>query len=74
MELLTSNIYYALSDRTINLLMKGDIDTSAIVDVEVTGMWESDAEVKAIIEHETEVEIFVVDKIQQEQVGHSLTA
>ena len=56
-----SDRYYALNDRTIALLMKGDIDTSVIVDVEVTGMRESDAEVKAIIEHETEVEIFVVD-------------
>ena len=56
------------------LLMKGDIDTSVTVDVEVTGMRESDAEVKAIIEHETEVEIFVVDKNKQEQVGHYLTA
>ena len=62
MKLVKSDRYYALSDRTIALLMKGDIDTSVIVDVEVTGMRESDAEVKAIIEHETEVEIFVVDK------------
>ena len=29
MKLLTSNIYYALNDRTVNLLMKGDIDMSA---------------------------------------------
>ena len=62
MKLVKSDRYYALNDRTIALLMKGDIDTSVIVDVEVTGMRESDAEVKAIIEHETEVEIFVVDK------------
>ena len=57
-----SDRYYALNDRTIALLMKGDIDTSVIVDVEVTGMRECDAEVKAIIEHETEVEICVVGK------------
>ena len=62
MKLLTSERYYALNDRTIALLMKGDIDTSVIVDVEVIGMRESDAEVKAIIEHETKVEIFIVDK------------
>ena len=29
MKLLTSNIYYALNDRTINLLKKGDVDMSA---------------------------------------------
>ena len=62
MKLVKSDRYYALNDITIALLMKGDIDTSVIVDVEVTGMRESDAEVKAIIEHETEVEIFVVGK------------
>ena len=49
MKLVKSDRYYALNDRTIALLMKGDIDTSVIVDVEVTGMRESDAEVKAII-------------------------
>ena len=31
MKLLTSNRYYALNDRTIALLMKGDIDMSATV-------------------------------------------
>ena len=62
MKLVKSDRYYSLNDITIALLMKGDIDTSVIVDVEVTGMRESDAEVKAIIEHETEVEIFVVGK------------
>ena len=49
MELVKPDRYDALNDRTIALLMKGDIDTSVIVDVEVTGMRESDAEVKAII-------------------------
>ena len=29
MKLLTANKYYALNGRTINLLMKGDIDMSA---------------------------------------------
>ena len=62
MKLVKTNRYYALNDRTIALLMKGDIDTSVIADVEVIGMRESDAEVIAILELETEVEIFVVDK------------
>ena len=29
MKLLTADRYYALNDRTINLLMKGDIDMTA---------------------------------------------
>ena len=33
MKILKSDRYYALNDRTIDLLMKGDIDTSVIVDV-----------------------------------------
>ena len=31
MILPSSNSYYALNDRTINLLMKGKIDTNAII-------------------------------------------
>jgi len=62
MKLLTSNRYYPLNDRTINLLMKGDIDMSVTVGDEVEQIKESDSEVVDIIAHEKEVEIFVVDK------------
>ena len=62
MKLLTSNIYYALNDRTINLLMKGDIDMSAVVGGEAIGNTISDAELVDIIVEEREVELFVVGK------------
>ena len=62
MKLLTSNRYYPLNDRTINLLMKGNIDMSVTVGEEFEAISVSDAEVVAIIDQEKEVEIFVVDK------------
>ena len=62
MNLLTADRYYALNDRTINLLIKGDIDMNAVEDAEGHKISESDAEVVAIIDQETEVEICVVDK------------
>ena len=62
MKLLTSTIYYALSDRTINLLMKGDVDLSVAVVEEGAATSISDAEAEAILKIETEVDIFVVDK------------
>ena len=54
MILPSSNRYYALNDRTINLLMKGNIDTYAIIG----GLDEpkfSDAEISELIEQEKEV-------------------
>ena len=57
MKLLTSNIYYALHDRTINLLMNGDIDMSVVAGEEAIVNTISD-----IIVQEREVEILVVDK------------
>ena len=62
MKLLTSNIYYALNDRTHNLLMKGDIDMSVVVGEEAIVNTISDAELVYIIVQEREVEILVVDK------------
>ena len=62
MKLLTLDRYYALNDRTINLLMKGDIDMSAVSGDTVEQVTESDAEVVDLLGVETEVEIFVVDK------------
>ena len=57
MELLTSNRYYALNDRTIKLLMKGDIDMSAVVGEEAIVNTISDAELVDIIVQEREVEV-----------------
>ena len=69
MKLVKSNRYDALNDRTISLLIKGDIDTSSIVGTEVIDVMESDAEVKALMLLETEVEIFVVDKNKTSRWG-----
>ena len=55
------NRYYALNDRTINLLMKGKIDTDAVTgDVDSPNF--SDAEISGILEQETEVLITAVKK------------
>ena len=62
MELLTSDRYYALNDRTINLLMKGDIDMSVVIGEEEAAISISDAGIMTIIDEEPEVEIFVVDE------------
>ena len=52
MKLLTSNRYYALNDRTINLLMKGDIDMIVVVGEEAIVNTISDAELVVIIVEE----------------------
>ena len=62
MKLLTSDRYYDLNDRTINLLMNGDIDMSATTSEKGEEIKESDAEVIDLLDIEEEVEIFVVDK------------
>ena len=62
MKLFTSNRCYALNDRTIDLLMKGDIDMSATVGEGEEEISESDVKAQKILETESEVEIFVVDK------------
>ena len=55
--------YYALNDRTINLLMKGNVDMSATTGEASEGdkNTSSDAEVKEIAKNKTEVELFIVD-------------
>ena len=60
MKLLTSDRYYALNDRTFNLLMKGDIDMSATTSEKGEEIKESDAEVIDLLDIEEEVEICVV--------------
>ena len=65
MKLLTANRYYALKDRTIHCLSQGAVDMSAITaefgstPASSTG---SDSAVTDLLDIETEVEIFVVDK------------
>ena len=44
-KLSTANTYYALNDRTINLLMRGDIDMSATTSGKSEEIKESDATV-----------------------------
>ena len=62
MYLATAKRYYALNDRTINLLMKGDIDMSATTGESGAGRSDgfSDAEVNKLSKTETKAEIFVV--------------
>ena len=60
MRLPSSNRFYALNDRTINLLMKGKIDTNAIIDASDEPKF-SDSEISDLIEQETEVIISVVE-------------
>ena len=56
--------YYALNDRTISLLMKGNVDMGATTGEAGEGDKNtvSDAEVKEIVDSEKEVELFKVDK------------
>ena len=61
MILPSSSRYYALNDRTINLLMKGKIDTNAAMGGKDEPKF-SDAEISELIEQEQEVLIAVVDK------------
>ena len=70
MILPSSNRYYALNDRTINLLMKGKIDTNAIIGAPDEPKF-SDAEIRDLIEQETEVLISVLSIEKQDQVVHS---
>ena len=58
--------YYDSNDRTINLLMKGDVDMSATTYEEDGGPDHSkdgfsDSGVREIAKTETEVELFIVD-------------
>ena len=64
MYLPTAKRYYALNDRTINLLMKGNVDMSATTGETDEGdkSTSSDAEVKEIAKKGKEVKSFIVDK------------
>ena len=56
MHLFKSKGYYALNDRTINLLMEGDIDMSATTSESAEVITDSDKEVVDLIHVEQEVE------------------
>ena len=62
MHLFNSKRYYALNDRTTNLLLKGDIDMSATNSETAEVITDSDKEVVDLINVEKEVEIFIVEK------------
>ena len=64
MYLPSAKRYYALNDRTINLLMKGKIDMSATNGEDETDntITVSDAETVQAVHKEKEVEMFIVDK------------
>ena len=62
MYLFNSKRFYALNDRTINLLMEGDIGMSATTSETAEVITDSDKEVVDLINVEQEVELFVVEK------------
>ena len=62
MYLFNSKRYYALNDRTINLLMKGTIDMSATSSETAEVITDSDKEVVDLIANEKEADAFLVDK------------
>ena len=79
MELLAANRYYALGDRTIHMLSKGEVDMSATTGVVFgSGSGEasnnvSDAEVDELLDSETEDEFSVVDKSKTRAGGTCFT-
>ena len=62
MYLFNPNIYYALNDRTVNLIMKGDIDMGATTSETAEVITGSDKEVVDLINVEQEIELFTVEK------------
>ena len=62
MYLFNPKEYYDSNDRTINLLMKGDIDMSATTSESAEVITDSDKEAVDSINVEQEVELFIVYK------------
>ena len=62
MYLFNSKRYYDLNDRTINLLMKGDVDMSATTSETAEVITDSDKEVVDSINVEQQIELFTVEK------------
>ena len=70
MVLLTASRYYALNDRTIHFLSQGEIDMSATTAESGStpaSNTVSDADVVALLDSETEVEMFVVGSYKTRQ-------
>ena len=65
MELLTSKRYCALNDRTINLLMEGNIDTGATTSETAEGVKESDSEGIDLFNIEKEAGFFIIEKYER---------
>ena len=61
MKLIDLKRYYALNDRTINLLLKGEIDMSATYDGETKPPTASDDEIVDLLDRETNIEVFRVE-------------
>ena len=59
-----ANIYYALNDRAINLLVKGNVDMRATTGESGEGDKNtfSDTEAVETVKKETGIELFIVDK------------
>ena len=62
MYLFSSKRYYALNDRTTNLLMKSNIGMSATTSETAEVISNSDKKVVDLIANETEAELFIVGK------------
>ena len=71
MYLSNSKRFYALNDRTINLLTRGDIDMSATTSQTAEVITDSDKEVVDSINVEQEVELFTVEKNKTRAGGSS---
>ena len=75
MQLLTANRYYALNDRTIYMLLQGEVDMSATTGVTLgfgsmaASKTVSDAGAGELLDNETEVGTFVVDRNKTRQAG-----
>ena len=67
MKLIDLKRYYALNDRTINLLLKGEIDMSATYDGETKPPTASDDEIVDLLDKETNIEVFRAEKIKPGQ-------
>ena len=59
--------YYALNDRIINLLLKGEIDMSSTYNGETKPPTVSDQEIVDLLAEETNIEVFRVEKIKPGQ-------
>ena len=71
MKLLAPKRYYALNDRTVDFLMKGDIDMGPTTSEKAEGVKESDSEVIDLLGVGKEIGFIYLRKIRQELEAHS---